>query len=316
VGVVVASHERAARLRILLDALAGQTLARERWELVVVHTYEPDVVADLLEQHELARSGLLRHAWIHPSDARPSRQRNIGWRMSRGRLVAFTDDDCRPPPEWLERLVAESRANSGAIVQGATRADPRERNLLSHPHVRTLHVDPPGRFTQTCNILYERAVLERIGGLDERAITGEDIDLAIRAQDAGARLVAAPEALVYHAVEALSLLEKIRSQHKWQHLAYIVRQHPRLREQCTMRIWWKPEHLGAAISLVALVGARRRRWMLVGLLPYVHIERRRYGKGKLVQLRAFREMPAHWVVEVAELATFIRGSVRYRTLLL
>src|SRR3989338_6032439 len=31
--------------------------------------------------------------------------RNEGIRRSRGDLLAFTDDDCVPPPEWLERLV-------------------------------------------------------------------------------------------------------------------------------------------------------------------------------------------------------------------
>jgi len=316
VSVVVASHGRARRLSTLLDALAEQTLDPERWKLVVVHTYDEEVTARVLEDHRLSRAGTLRHTAVDLAVARPSVQRNIGWRATGAPLIAFTDDDCRPRKDWLERLVEAARAHPGAIVQGATRPDPREEKALSATHVRTLHVNPPGRFTQTCNILYERAVLERIGGFDERAITGEDIDLALRAQDAGARLVGAPGALVYHAVEALSFSEKVRSNQKWQHLAYVVKQHPRLRAHCRFRIWWKPEHLYAALALAGLVGVRRHPWMLAAVMPYYRFERWRYGNSARQRVQMARRMPERWLVEIVEIGTFVRGSVRYHTILL
>jgi GT2 family glycosyltransferase len=316
VSVVVASHGRPKRLRILLDSLAEQTLPREHWELLVVHTYPPNVAATLLDDHELARSGRLRHRPVDTSAARPSIQRNAGWRMAAAELIAFVDDDCRATPEWLERLLTAAEANPGAIVQGATDPEPLEEHLFAHPHFSALRIDPPSREAQTCNILYPRALLERVGGFDERAITGEDIDLSIRARDAGAELVGERGALVYHAIVPLSLGEKIRSQYKWQHLAYVVKKNPRLRDWCTMGVWWKDEHWAAILALAALAGARRRPWMLAGLYPYVQIERRRHGLGKRQQLRSMRELPAHWVVELAEVGTFLAGSVRYRTLLL
>jgi len=315
-SVVVPSHGRSDRLEALLDALSLQTLERARWELVVVHTYEPGTASELLDGHELGRSGVLRHTRLHDTEARPSRQRNTGWRMARGRFVVFTDDDCRPSPHWLERLVAAARAHPGKVVQGATLPDPREEYLFAHPHIRTLRVDPPSREVQTCNVLYERALLERLGGFDERAVTGEDIDLSIRAREAGAGLVGVPEAVTHHAIDALSLLEKIRSQHKWQHLAYVVKRHPSLREWCKWRVWWKEEHYAAALALVALAAATRTRWALLGLVPYVQIERRRHGGAPGQQLRAIRELPAHWVIELAEVGSFVRGSARYRTVLL
>jgi glycosyltransferase involved in cell wall biosynthesis len=283
---------------------------------VVVHTYPPDVAAALLDEHELARSGRLRHRRVDESSARPSIQRNAGWRMADGELIAFVDDDCRATPEWLERLVAVAEGHPGAIVQGATHPDPLEVHAFANPHVRALRIDPPSREAQTCNILYARTLLDRVGGFDEHAITGEDIDLSVRARDAGAELVGASNALVYHAIDPLSLIEKIRSQYKWQHLAYVVKRNPQLREWCAMRVWWKDEHLDAVVALMALAGARRRPWMLLGLYPYFRIERYRHGTAKRQQLRAIREMPAHWVVEMAEVGTFLVGSVRYRTVLL
>jgi GT2 family glycosyltransferase len=306
VSVVVASHGRPDSLRTLLDSLREQTLPSDQWELIVVHTYPPEVGAELL--------GDARHERVEPGAARPSVQRNVGWRMARGELVAFVDDDCRAEPDWLERLVA--RWQPGLVVQGATHPDPRDFDAFASPHVRALRVDPPSREAQTCNILYERALLERVGGFDERAITGEDIDLSLRARRTGARVVGAGDALVYHAIEALSTVEKIRSQYKWQHLAYVVKRNPELRRWCAMRIFWKDEHLDALIALAALAAARRRPWALVGLYPYFRIERYRHGPARRQQLRAIREMPTHFLVELAEIATFVVGSVRYRTPLL
>jgi hypothetical protein len=55
---------------------------------------------------------------------------------------------------------------------------------------------------------------------------------------------------------------------------------------------------------------------VVGLVPYFQRERYRHGPGRRAQLRSTWEMPGHWLVDLAELATFAAGSVRYRTILL
>ena len=310
VSVVVASHAREQRLRTLLDALENQTLPRGRWELVVVHTYD-DAAADAL-----FAGRDVRHVRVTPERARPSIQRQVGWRMASADVIAFTDDDCRPCPDWLERLVTVASDHPDDIVQGATHPDPRETHLFVHPHFRALAVEPPADTMQTCNILYPRALLERMGGFDERAITGEDIDLGWRARRSGAQLVPASQAIVYHGIDALSTLDKIRSQAKWQHLAYVVKKHPHLRDDCEWGIWWKPEHARAVLAALALLVARRHPLALAGLVPYLRRERWRHGPGRRQQARSLMEIPTHFVVELAEVATFARGSLRYRTLLL
>jgi hypothetical protein len=96
----------------------------------------------------------------------------------------------------------------------------------------------------------------------------------------------------------------------------VVKRHPELREKCEWGIWWKREHSRATLALVALLLAPRRPWMLVGVIPYVRLERWRHGPSKRQQLRSIRELPTHFVVEIAEVATFVGGSLRYRTVLL
>src|SRR5689334_9499227 len=102
VSVVVPSHERVTRLRWLLNALEEQTLPRSRWELVVVHDSR-DGTEELVTTHPLVHEGVLRRVRLAPGTGTAAVQRNTGWREARAELIAFTDDDCRPEADWLER---------------------------------------------------------------------------------------------------------------------------------------------------------------------------------------------------------------------
>lgn len=315
VSVVVAAT-RPLRLRWLLNALEEQTLGEDEWELVVVHGFDAGTAGRFLSDHPLARSGRMRAIGPPAGGGPPARQRNAGWRAARSALVAFTDDDCRPEPDWLERLLERAAAAPGAVVQGATRPDPLERDLFAAPHVHTLEVDPPGRFAQTCNILYERDLVERLGGFDERAVVGEDIDLSLRAQEAGAPLVGAPDAIVSHAVEAHTLPGFVRRNVRWRHLAYVVARHPRLRRDCALGVFWKRSHLTLLLALAGAAGARRSAPLALLALPYVVPELTRRGARPADVAVAAAEMPGRAVNEVAEVLAMAAGSVRYRTLVL
>ena len=313
VSVVVASHGRELRLRWLLNALEEQTLA-EPWELVVVHDYDAATACRVIERHPL--SPRIRTISIEPGSGSPARQRNLGWRAARAELVAFVDDDCRADPRWLEELLADARARPGQVVQGRTRPDPLEEAILSAPHVRTLSIEPVNRFRETCNILYPRTLLERLGGFDERAITGEDVDLSLRAVAAGAEISAAPEALVYHAIESHTLPGIVRRNLKWRHLAYLVGNHPELRSSFPLGVFWDADHLRVSAALVGLVAARRNPLLLALAAPYVRTASRRRGGGRRARALALAELPGQAVRQVAEVLGMAAGGVQHRTPLL
>jgi GT2 family glycosyltransferase len=316
VSVVVASHGRPLRLRWLLNALEEQTLTRGDWEVIVVHGYDPATLERFVLDHPLAADGTLRPIGPPEGGGVPARQRNAGWRAARAPLVAFTDDDCRPEPGWLEGLVAAAECNPGQVVQGATRPDPLEHDVFAAPHVHTLEVDPPGRFAQTCNILYPRTLLERLGGFDERAVVGEDIDLSVRAREAGARLVGAPGALVNHAIEAHTLPGFVRRNMRWRHLAYVVACHPSVRRDCLAGVFWKESHFRVLLALAGLVAARRVPVLGLLALPYLMPELRRRGPRPVDVAVAAAEVPGRAVNEVAEVIAMAAGSARHRTFVL
>ena len=302
--VVVASKDRPVRLRWLLNALEEQTAPHE---LVVVHNSEgPETEALLRErgvEHVQAAAGL-----------GPAAMRNIGWRLAKAPLVLFTDDDCRPPRDWVQNALAAARRHPGAIVQGATQPDPDELNVFHHaPHARSQQIAPPHVMAQTCNILYPRAVLERAGGFDETfpQAVGEDTDLALRARAQGAEYVAAPEMLTYHAVDA-GLIPRLRGTWRWQHMALLVRKHPQLRRELPLGGWaWKAAH--ARILLAAIGLLARRPWLA---LPWVLMTPLTYGRHPRALARTATELPGRAVLDAVETAALLRGSLRYRTPLL
>ena len=316
VSVVVASHARHLRLRWLLNALEEQTLERDRWEVVVVHDYGAEVAERVIARHPLALDGALRHIAIAPGTGSPSRQRNLGWRDSRAPLVAFTDDDCRPDPGWLEGLLAAAGGAPGAVVQGSVRPDPLEQVVMLAPHVRTLHVDPVNPYAQTANIMYPRELLERLGGFDEASVTGEDVELSLRARAAGARFLPAPGALVYHAVESHPLPGILRQNLKWRHLGRLVERHPEFRRELRLGVFWNADHVAVTAALAGLVAARRRRAGLALAVPYLVRATGRRGPGPKSRAIALAELPGGALRDLGEVAVMAAGSVTHRTLVL
>ncbi|HLN16610.1 MAG TPA: glycosyltransferase [Acidimicrobiales bacterium] len=130
----------------------------------------------------------------------------------------FCHDDCRAAPDAVHVMVGESyRSNAGVVTPKMLRVDdpsvllhvgmaadktgavvdrvqPGEVDQGQHDSVRDVFI-APGGFT-----LVRADLFEQLGGFDPTIVAlGEDLDLSWRAHVAGARVVVAPEAKVYHA---------------------------------------------------------------------------------------------------------------------
>jgi hypothetical protein len=319
VSVVVPAHARPLRLRWLLNALEDATLDRSRFEVLVGYDAADQEIAQLLAAHPLTRAGVLRTL---PSPERsPAIKRNACWRAARAPSVLFTDDDCRPPEDWLEQAIRAAREHPDAVIQGRTLPEPAEAAVAdAAPHARSQWVEPPTRWGQSCNILYPAALLRDVGGFDPafRFAAGEDTDLLLRALATGASLVAAPAMLAYHAVEDATLIGRLRTIPRWGELARVVRVHPEIRRHQPLRVFWKPTHptlLVACGGVTAGVRRRSARWLLLAV-PWARVAWPPHGHRPRGILRSLSELPARAVIDGAEIVALVRGSVRHRTVFL
>jgi glycosyltransferase involved in cell wall biosynthesis len=302
VSVVVATRNRCQRLVALLASLGEQTL--RDFEVIVVDDGSTDATAAVLATLEGVR--VLRHE----ASLGPAAARNAGWRAARAPIVAFTDDDCRAAPEWLEAGVREvEAAGGGVVVQGRVEKDPEQLDALT-PFAHWYEVHDANQGFPTCNIFYERALLERLGGFDEETFkraAGEDTDLGWRAVEAGASVVFAPNALVWHGIVPIGPMARLRATQRWTDTIVNYRRHPGLKPY--RGVFWRHNHYELARFLIALALPRRLGPLRLFLAaPYVkYLTDRRTGP-----LLA----PYLLTLDLAEVLAIVRGAIRHRVLVI
>jgi len=310
VSVVIPTRNRETRLAFALDALAEQTLDRDRFEVVVVRA--PDGPGPLTD----APAGIAVR-FLTAAIAGPAVQRNVGWRASAAPVIAFTDDDCRPAVDWLERLL-DSLAGEETILQGRTEPDPDERHLwwgLS----RSWEITGETEWYATCNVAYPRAMLESLDGFDERfpAAWGEDTDLGLRARELGAGLRYVDDALVWHAVLPRSLPAAVREARRREATVTVIARHPAYRSELYHRYFAHERHAKLILALGGALVFRRRPLLAAGAaLPYLHASIDWRNLTPRGVLRRILHLPARVVVDVAETAITARAAIRNRVALL
>jgi len=308
-SVVVATRDRAHRLRALLDSLAAQRDV-EDFELIVADDASGDETADVLAD---GVRGLVLRSVRLPERAGPGAARNTALAMARGPLVAFTDDDCVVAPGWLRALLDAHAREPGALLQGRTEPHPAEVHRQD-AFSRSQLVTALSPHFQTCNIAYPRELLERLGGFDEHfSHYAEDADLAWRAIEGGAGASFVSDALVHHAVHTPGALAQLADSQRWVHAVRAFARHPGMRQDFTHRIFWRPSHEGLLLALAGLGLARPSRGVSLALgAVYLRHLRRLHGSYGGVAVA----LPAHALVDAAEVVAMARGSARYRTFVL
>lgn len=317
-SVVIATHDRRARIARTLDALAVQVGAPP-FEVVVVDDGSADGTYASLQ----ARSGDPYPLTVLRQDPNrgPATARNLGWRTAKAPLVCFTDDDCTPEPGWLAALA--TAASGVDIAQGRTIPDP-DQAANRGPFSRTMTVPFEEGFYETCNIAYRRDLLEQLDGFDQgfRYPYGEDTDLAWRARELGARTTFVDAAVVRHEVWPSDYRAQLRDMRRRDGLVLMYAKHPQLRRHFRRKLFFREIHPATTVTalclavLVARPGSIRR-WAVAASsgLWYAWMCRRarpnpprRSGWAVVV--------PLAFVADAYEIAVMARASVKYRTILL
>lgn len=307
VSVVIPTLGRDTRLAFALDALAQQTVGTDEFEVLVVRADEAPTL--------VARSDAMRVRTIaDPSLKAVSAKRNAGWRAASGRIVAFTDDDCRPRPDWLERLLAVQGGDPGLIVQGRTEPDPDELHLL-HGLARSQQVARASGWYETCNIAYPRELIERTGGFDEGFFWGgEDTDLALRALECGARSAFVPDAVVWHAVRPQPLPAALRGAAARACQPAVISRHPGQRRNLNQGLFSERTHAPLLLAIGGLALMKGRPVLgALATVPYLRLHydhRRGWIRGAI---RMGTHLPGKALVDLTEVAAVCRASIRHRT---
>jgi len=193
-SVVVAAYRSDAVIEDCLRALHAQTV--RDFETIVVNSSPGD------RTREIVTAGFPDVRFIeHPTRLLPHAARNIGVRAATGRILAFTDADCRPAPDWLARCLAAQQAGHdvvcGSIEPERTGWFDTGVHLCKYSF--RLAGLPPGSSTVagTANTCYSRAIWEALGPFRDDVFAG-DVLLGWEAARRGSTPWFEPSASVRH----------------------------------------------------------------------------------------------------------------------
>lgn len=196
VTVIVPVHENRKGITRLLRALADQTVPSTAFEVIVADDASRDGTPEVVEALGLARVVRLeRNGGSYTA-------RNAALEQASGEVIAFTDADCLPAPEWVEQGRA-AFADGGDLVAGHIEIDlgatPNATALVDF--ARSLDQERAATredFGATANLWVHRRVFEVVGRFNDRLISGGDTEFGQRAVTAGFKLEYAPRVIVAH----------------------------------------------------------------------------------------------------------------------
>lgn len=202
-SIVIPTYRRAERLGVALQALAELNYPRSKFEVIVVDDgseLPPKQVID--EYSEKLALNLLVQKHSGPATAR-----NLGSANAKYRFLAFTDDDCSPAPDWLQKLAQRFTANpvsgiGGRIINSLTENPFSNASQLLVDYLYSyFNADPekPRLFTGN-NMAYPTDEFLAAGSFETSFDTagGEDREMCDRWVQSGYGLLYAPEVIVYH----------------------------------------------------------------------------------------------------------------------
>jgi glycosyltransferase involved in cell wall biosynthesis len=200
-SIVIPTYKRPEQLAVCLQACARLEYPHDRFEIIIVDDGSPVPV----EVPKNDGSNLVSITCLRQFNSGPASARNMGAQHARGNILAFTDDDCTPTPQWL-RALAQSVNDAPTGLVGGQTINGLVDNLYSTASQMIVdeayayfHSRNSGlRFFASNNMAVAAELFHKSGGFDSSFRISEDRNFCNRWICQGKPLIYAPEAIVHH----------------------------------------------------------------------------------------------------------------------
>jgi glycosyltransferase involved in cell wall biosynthesis len=231
VSVVIPTFKRPALLLKCLAQLARQDFPKERYEVIVVTDgIDLETVTKVTEfYHPISFFNLSCYSLGKKQG--PAAARNRGAQYANGELIAFTDDDCLPQPDWIseywkayDALQEKEAAFTGqTVVPHSTRPTDYERNIAQLETAEFI----------TANCAITKTAFNRVGGFDEdfKMAWREDSDMNFKLLKASIQIHPVKNATVVHPVRKAVWGVSLKEQKKGLFNALLYKKHEQLYRQ-------------------------------------------------------------------------------------
>jgi glycosyltransferase involved in cell wall biosynthesis len=185
ISVLITVKNDVNNIRRLIQSLKK---VKGDFEVVVVDAYSDDGTYEVLYEEKESLNMIIDRL---KGNRAVGRNRSI--QLASGEKLAFLDSDSEVPEDWIERIISHKNEDiiAGRIIQ---KSDRKWADLGRVPiYLKGQDVTYPSN-----NLIYSKNVIDRIGLFDMRFHTAEDVDLNIRAVNAGFRIKYAEDVFIYH----------------------------------------------------------------------------------------------------------------------
>ena len=170
ISVVICTYNRAELLANGLQTLCEQTLAISHYEVIVVDNNSKDNTRSVAEDF-CRRYPNIRY--FFETQQGLSHARNRGWREAKAAYIAYIDDECKVPSQWLAIAKQIIDRLSPAVFGGPyygyhNTSAPRwwKESYEAFEHCDTARALSPGEYVRGGNIFIQRRLLDLMGGFE------------------------------------------------------------------------------------------------------------------------------------------------------
>ena len=166
-----------------IDKCISSLLAQEfkDFEIIIVEDPPFDKTKEIIDAFRDERIKFMRNK----KRLGLTKSRNKSIKFARGKYIFFTDADCLVSKNWIDEGLKSFINQSCNAVEGKTYyvSDSYQPTYSdNHAYVKNM----TGGQYMTCNMAYEREIIGKVGGFDEKFDLGsEDRDLALKVMKIG-----------------------------------------------------------------------------------------------------------------------------------
>ena len=202
VSVIVPVYNDVVGAEIVLNALLAQTVSTDTYEIIIVDNMSTNGTSEVINRFERQHPDLI-HALAEDRIQGSYAARNRGLESAIGEVVAFTDADCVPDPDWIEcglKVLEQEQATLAAGQVEMTFQDETPNFWEYMDAARKLNQRGyvSAGFGATANLFVRRCLVEKHGAFLGQLESGGDYEFGRRMTNAGEKLVYAEQAVVRH----------------------------------------------------------------------------------------------------------------------
>jgi glycosyltransferase involved in cell wall biosynthesis len=199
-SIIIPTYNRPESLRNCLVSFAGLKEEIQTFEIIVVDDGSTPPCGPIVKTVSIDRECLV----LRQENKGPAAARNHGARNARGRFLAFIDDDCSVPADWLRQVLGclDERAMVGGITKNMLPGVCSEASqiLVDYLYQQLSLGRGPANFITSNNMIIPARFFHEINGFSEifPMAAAEDRDLCFRWLRAGYEIRLVPAIVVEH----------------------------------------------------------------------------------------------------------------------